>query len=236
MTDTNDHSGLPPVPDDEWLAAEVALGVLVGAERAQAAQRMAREPGFAARVAAWDGRLAPWSSEIAEVVPPPQVWEAIAAQLPAAAVPRAGLWQSLALWRGLALASGALAAACVAALLYFGTATPSPPPLVAAIAGGGKPVFVATVDRRRATVAVVPAGFSADATRVPELWLIPAGGKPLPLGVLHADRPISLSIPPALMGQTAGGAVLAVSLEPPGGSPTGAPTGPVIGTGKLTSL
>ena len=31
-------------------------------------------------------------------------------------------------------------------------------------------------------------------------------------------------------------AVLAVSLEPPGGSPTGLPTGPVIGTGKLTSL
>jgi anti-sigma-K factor RskA len=31
-------------------------------------------------------------------------------------------------------------------------------------------------------------------------------------------------------------AVLAVSLEPPGGSPTGAPTGPVIATGKLTNL
>jgi len=30
--------------------------------------------------------------------------------------------------------------------------------------------------------------------------------------------------------------VLAVSLEPPGGSTTGLPTGPVIATGKLTSL
>jgi len=27
-----------------------------------------------------------------------------------------------------------------------------------------------------------------------------------------------------------------VSLEPPGGSPTGQPTGPVIATGKLTNL
>ncbi len=31
-------------------------------------------------------------------------------------------------------------------------------------------------------------------------------------------------------------AVLAVSLEPQGGSPTGQPTGPVIASGKLTLL
>jgi anti-sigma-K factor RskA len=31
-------------------------------------------------------------------------------------------------------------------------------------------------------------------------------------------------------------ATLAVSLEPPGGSPTGQPTGPVIASGKLTNL
>jgi anti-sigma-K factor RskA len=31
-------------------------------------------------------------------------------------------------------------------------------------------------------------------------------------------------------------ATLAVSLEPPGGSPSGLPTGPVIASGKLTRL
>jgi anti-sigma-K factor RskA len=31
-------------------------------------------------------------------------------------------------------------------------------------------------------------------------------------------------------------ATLAVSMEPPGGSPTGQPTGPVIASGTLTSL
>jgi anti-sigma-K factor RskA len=31
-------------------------------------------------------------------------------------------------------------------------------------------------------------------------------------------------------------ATLAVSSEPPGGSPTGLPTGPVIASGKLTKL
>jgi len=32
------------------------------------------------------------------------------------------------------------------------------------------------------------------------------------------------------------GGTLAISLEPAGGSPTGAPTGPVIATGKLSLL
>ena len=54
--------------------------------------------------------------------------------------------------------------------------------------------------------------------------------------MLRADRAVTIAIPSDLVGMTVSNAVLAVSLEPPGGSPTGAPTGPVIATGKLTSL
>jgi anti-sigma-K factor RskA len=71
---------------------------------------------------------------------------------------------------------------------------------------------------------------------VPELWLIPADGKPRSLGLLRADRAVTITIPPNLMGQIVSNAVLAVSLEPLGGSPTGQPTGPVIASGKLTTL
>ena len=92
------------------------------------------------------------------------------------------------------------------------------------------------MDGKRGTIAVVPAAFSADATRVPELWLIPADGKPRPLGLLRADSAVTITIPAELAAQTVSNAVLAVSLEPPGGSPTGLPTGPVIATGKLTNL
>jgi anti-sigma-K factor RskA len=53
---------------------------------------------------------------------------------------------------------------------------------------------------------------------------------------LSADRAITLTLPPALAALAKDNAVLAVSLEPPGGSPTGAPTGPVIASGKLTNL
>lgn len=232
MSETFDHSGMPA---DELLAAEVALGVLTGNERARAEQRRMREPAFDAMVLAWEERLAPWAAEIDEAAPPPHVWDNIAAGLPPQDVARPGLWQSLAFWRGLALAGGALAAACLAALIYLGALSPSPP-LVAAIDGGGRHHFVATVDTGRGTIAVVPAAFAADPTRVPELWLVPPGGKPQPLGLLRADRTVTITIPAALIPHTTSNAVLAVSLEPPGGSPTGQPTGPVIATGKLTTL
>ena len=231
MSDVIDHNGLP---EDEWLAAELALGVLAGTERAKAQTRRARDHRFAAQVAAWEERLAPWAAEIEEVAPPPHVWDAIAAALPGQTPARAGLWQSLAFWRGFALAS-ALAAACLGAFIYLG-AINREQPLIATIEGGGHRAFVATIDARRGTVAVVPAAFSADATRVPELWLIPADGKPRPLGLLRADRTVTIAIPANLAAETVRDAVLAVSLEPPGGSPTGLPTGPVIATGKLTSL
>lgn len=229
MSDMTDQ-----MPEDELLAAELALGVLAGAERAAAEQRVAREPGFARMVSAWEERLAPWAAEIDEVAAPPAVWDRIAATLPAEKQ-SAGWWQNIAFWRGLSLATGALAAACLGALIYLGNA-PQKAPLIAALEGGGHRHFVATIDMRSGSIAVQPAAFSADATREPELWLIPADGKPRPLGMLRADRAVSITIPADLAALTVSNAVLAVSLEPPGGSPTGQPTGPVIATGKLTSL
>jgi anti-sigma-K factor RskA len=230
MSDTFDHSA---THDDDLLAAEYALGVLAGTERAAAEQRVAREPAFARLVTDWEQRLAPWAAEIAEVAPPPQLWDRIAGALPAQ-TQAGGLWQSIAFWRGLSFAAGALAAACLAALIYLGPFTQQP--LVAAIEGGGHRHFVATIDTRRGTVAVVPAAFSADATRVPELWLVPPDGKPRAVGLLRADQTVTLTLPPELAALAKDDAVLAVSLEPPGGSTTGLPTGPVIATGKLTSL
>jgi anti-sigma-K factor RskA len=231
MSDTFDHNAMN---DDDLLAAEYALGVLAGAERAAAEQRVAREPAFARLVTDWAQRLAPWAAEIAEVAPPAQLWDRIADALPAQ-TQAGGLWQSITFWRGLSFAAGALAAACLAALIYLGAFTQQQP-LVAAIEGGGNRQFVATIDTRRGTVAVVPAAFSADATRVPELWLIPPDGRPRSVGLLRPDQTVTLTLPPELAALAKDDAVLAVSLEPPGGSTTGLPTGPVIATGKLTSL
>ena len=229
MTDIGDHDAFSA---DELQAAEYALGVLTGTDREAAALRVAREPAFAALVAAWEERLAPWAAEIPELPPPPQVWERIAAALPSEPQQRAGFWQSLVFWRSFGMVS-ALAAACLAVLLYLSAGSQQ---FVASLDGEGQHIFVAAVDVRRATVMVMPVAYRPDPVRVPELWLIPSGGKPLPLGVLTADRATQIAIPPAFADQASRDAVLAVSLEPPGGSPTGQPTGPIIGSGKLTNL
>lgn len=232
MSDTRDH--IDP-PDDDTLAAEYVLGVLDNRARAATERRIARERGFASLVEAWHARLVPWADDIAPVQPPLDVWNRISAALPAERPARQGLWGSLMLWRWLTAGAGALALASLFALFVVINQS-SQPPLMAAIDGGGRHHFVATVDSGRATIAIVPAAFTADPARVPELWLIAPNDKPRSLGVVRADATTTIAIPGALRALATGQAVLAISLEPPGGSTTGAPTGPVIAQGKLTAL
>jgi len=68
-----------------------------------------------------------------------------------------------------------------------------------------------------------------------ELWALPKGGKPKSLGVLSGARAV-LQLGASADRSLADVPMLAVSLEPTGGSPTGLPTGPVIAAGKLTNL
>jgi anti-sigma-K factor RskA len=96
---------------------------------------------------------------------------------------------------------------------------------------------VAAVTATGGSLVVVPASLLTNDPRAIELWIIPAGqSRPRSLGLIQSGEPIRLDLPPDLAGAATAGATLAVSLEPPGGSPTGQPTGPVIASGKLTSL
>jgi len=230
MSDVHDHSDFS---GDELLAAEYALGVLAGPDRAAAERRMARDRAFAAMVAAWEQRFAPWVAEMTEVAPPPDLWDRITAELPAAPAQRAGFWNSLAFWRGFAIAS-ALAAACLAVLVYFGVITQQPP-LIATVKSGDRPLFVATIDPKRHAISVVPVDFIPDPTRFPELWLIGGDGKPLAVGRLRADSTVVIALPAALADEAKSNAVLAVSLEPPD-APLDKPTSAPIGQGILTNL
>jgi anti-sigma-K factor RskA len=102
---------------------------------------------------------------------------------------------------------------------------------------GGQPNFVAAVTATSNTLVIVPAALLANDRRSYELWLIPSGEtRPRSLGLVQPGQPIRLDIPAGLAGRITQDATLAVSLEPPGGSPTGQPTGPVIAAGKLTNL
>jgi anti-sigma-K factor RskA len=231
MSDVDHHSDFS---GDELLAAEYALGVLTGSERTAAERRIARDRAFAALVAAWEQRLAPWAVEITEIAPPPHVWDRIAAELPGERPQRAGIWQSLTFWHGFGIAS-AFAAACLAAFVYFGGITQQSP-LIATVESGGRPLFVATIDAKRSTITVVPAEYVPDPIRIPELWLLHPGETPRAIGPLRADRSVVIALPPALAAEAKSNVTLAVSLEPPGAPTNNGPTGPVIGQGTLTNL
>jgi anti-sigma-K factor RskA len=224
---------------DKLVAAEYALGVLGAAERRQAQQRMAHDQAFANEVAFWEERLGAFADAVAPVAPPDRTWTRIARAIRARdpSAPHESLWQSLTFWRSFAIGSAALAAASIGALTFIEISPLPRAPMLATLgASSGQPNFVAAVNAGGTSLLVVPAALLTSDQRARELWLIPAGDKPHSLGLIEPGRPVRLDVPRDLVTRITADAALAVSMEPPGGSPTGQPTGPVIASGKLTSL
>jgi len=218
----------------QLLAAEYVLGVLDAAQRDDAKRLLVQDPAFAAEVTFWEERLGGLTSAVTPVVPPAHVWNRINTALAPAARP-GGLWNSLRFWRWSAFASAALAAASLA-VVYFAVVSSPRGALVATLDASGQTGFVAATDPDRNSITIVPASLATTEQRVLELWVIVPGDQPRSLGVIEAGRPVRVSVPPSLTAHMQVDAALAVSLEPPGGSPTGLPTGPVIASGKLTNL
>src|SRR5262249_13811291 len=212
-------NSVPETEDDRLTAAEYVLGVLGAPERREVEQRIARDQVFAREVALWEERLGGLAEGIPAGAPRASAWARIEAALDQAgrrAEGRGGLWQSLRFWRGLALVTSALAAACLAALIYVGAISPPRAPLVAQLgAEGGKTGFVAAVNSGDGTLIIAPAALlSAEEQKAMELWLIPPGDKPHSLGLIDPSRPVTIKVPQDLLARVNKEAVLAVSLEP----------------------
>lgn len=229
--------------DEDLLAAELALGLLDEPERSRAEARLGADRHFAALVEEWRVRLEPMLASSPEV-PPERVWEAIRSRLPANddALPAASQ-AALRRWRVTGIVASAIAASL--ALLLVTRDPLQPPPTVAPEAP--PPMLVATLQSEETpalvTIAVDPGGRLVltpvrlpTEDRVPELWVIPEDGTPRSLGVIQAGGPSSVPLPPAYRSFVRQGATFAISREPPGGSPTGAPTGPVVASGKITAV
>jgi anti-sigma-K factor RskA len=226
---TPDSADGPPV------AGEYVLGVLNAAERRAFEARMAQEPALRAEVEYWERRLGVLASELKPIDPPPRVW----ANIESALSPRpaeSGFWQHLPFWRWAAIGSAAVAAASLIALVYIARVSTANEPLVATLQAGGQSRFVAAVDSGGKGLTIVPAALPDLGQRALELWLIAPGDHPRSLGLIEPGRPVHIDLPSELIERVRPAATLAVSSEPPGGSPTGLPTGPVIASGKLTNL
>lgn len=221
-------------------AGEYVLGLLSAAERRAFEAEMAAFPALRDEVMAWDEDMIPLADGFAEEAPPSHVKAALDARLFGVEQKR-GFWSSLALWRGLAVVS--IATAAVFALMTT-VEMPQPP----APAGGAAPDYVsqlagdesglqlaAAFDAGRGVLQINRVAGDAAPGRTLELWLIEGDNPPVSLGLLPAERRGQIRVPPDLAPRFRN-AVLAVSDEPPGGSPTGTPTGAVLATGPVTML
>ncbi|MFI4966632.1 MAG: anti-sigma factor domain-containing protein [Caulobacterales bacterium] len=238
-------SEAPDLTETEAFAAEHALGVLTSAERRQAEARMAAEPEFAARVEAWRERLAPMAGALTAVPPPHALWSRIERSLEAN---DNNAVKGVRFWRGATAGSLALAAASIAAAVLLLNRPPvvihPPPPgqlLDASLvsqSGAPVPLFVAAYDpSRKALIVTSLVTPGNDPAHVHELWVIPADGKPRPLGIIEPGKTKAMPMPDNLLPSLAVGSALAVSVEPPGGSPKiDAPSGPIAAVGKLTQI
>jgi anti-sigma-K factor RskA len=199
--------------EDDALAAEYVLGVLALRDRASVEARMKADPVFAGLVAAWEERLSPLNDEY-DAAPAPNLLPRIEARLFPKASRRAGL--GVLRWlAGLAVA---------ASLVLVAVATLSPPQqiLVATLATSDARLSYEVRSFGDTLQVTRVAGVPAVEGQVHELWLIAPDASPVSLGLLEAETlTVRYPVPPA-------GWTLAVSIEPAGGSPTGAPTGPVI--------
>jgi anti-sigma-K factor RskA len=220
----------------DHLAAEYVSGSLRGPARRRFEALLPAHPGLRAAVREWQSRLMPLTVSIEPRKPPAAVWKRIEARIGGANPPpaRTSWWSQLALWRGVS-AFASIAAIGLAVLLS--SPGPAQPPVVVVLsatgAAGGAVVpasFVASISGDgRALVTRPLVNVSLQADRALELWALPGSGGPRSLGLISASGATVVKKGKVLEGATG----LAVSLEPAGGSPTGAPTGPVLYVGKL---
>ena len=218
------------------LAAEYAAGLLRGAARRRFEALLPAHASLRAALRDWQQRLMPLAAQVPEQAPPPRVWRRIEAKIApavgvAAQAQRSGSAR-LAFWRG--LSAFATVAAIGLAVLLANPRAQAPIVVVLSAADGeaGAPaLFVASFSADGRAVSTRPLqSVSVEPGRALELWAVPAKGAPRSLGLISAQGTSVVKRTRILKDTTA----LAVSLEPTGGSPTGAPTGPILYVGKLT--
>jgi anti-sigma-K factor RskA len=216
-------SAAGPEEDDlSALAGEAALGLLDAATLAELRRRDGR---FEDAMRAWQARLMPLAEDLAPVAPPAGAWRAIEAAISPPTAKRTGFWLGF----GLGATAIAVAAAVLLAVLPRGAAPGQTAVATMNLKTGGTFVATAQATANGVVMVVTPAGVTVPAGKSDELWLILPNQKPRALGLLTGGAAVAMNLPAAQIAGKLAEVTLAVSVEPPGGSPTGVATGPVIG-------
>ncbi|RVH01061.1 anti-sigma factor [Sinorhizobium meliloti] len=239
MTPAEEHEREPG--GDEMFAAEYVLGVLSANERQIATRRIATDAEFSRTVDQWEERLSPLGLSYAEIEPPAAVKHALDQRLfgaePQPISVLSGLWQSLAVWRGLAAAAlVALAFVVVHSILRPPAEAPDFQ-LVASLAADDTDVrYLAVYDPVHSRIGLSHVSGARAPNRDFELWVIEAGQSPISAGIIPVGETVHLALQANVARLLEQDAAFAITVEPEGGSPTGQPTGPIVAAGDLKKI
>lgn len=225
---------------DELLAAEYALGTLPHGERVSLEKRILVEADLRSRVSWWNAQFVPMADEIEPVEAPLSVLRKVENRLFTSSSSGASWWNSLGFWRGLSVAS--IAGLIVVGGLYANN--PATPPsdapgnvYVAQMAGENSDLrIVAFYDDSAKKLRLKRTAGEAAQSRDFELWIIAGSENPVSMGVLPDEAVYEVDVPEELQAAMASDAVLAITDEPDGGSPSGNPTGAVLAAGPVQEI
>ena len=221
----------------DMLSAEYVLGTLKGAARSRFEQLLRQRTDLAQTLQWWESHMHLLADTVPANQPPKKVWQSIENRLFNKAEPDNSVW-----WKGLAFLSTAIAASFATFLVIQ-----SPKPLedtastAVALLATEKAEAGWLLDETKHSPTDIEikvlalSGLQIKPDNAFELWLLPADkSKPISLGLLPQQGSTVFKVPEDLIAQLATG-LLAVSLEPVGGSPTGQPTGAVLYQGRMTN-
>ena len=213
------------------LAADYAIGLMPPTARKRFEHLLQDDAPLRAELARWNTHLSQLTEPLVEQPVPDHVWQAIVARIepPTLHVPaRRPFWS----WVRLSALACSLLIALTVGLLYNRDSVQYKATLLSGTAQPGL-----SIEAHSDYLKVRPLELAAvDGGRSLELWAIPVEGKPVSLGLIPRDGDGRIVLSQSQQQLIRIPVVLAVSLEPQGGSPTGQPTGPVLYQGPLASL
>lgn len=213
------------------LAADYAIGLMPPTARKRFEHLLQDDAPLRAELARWNTHLSQLTEPLLEQPVPDHVWQAIVARIEPQTlhVPaRRPFWS----WVRLSALACSLLIALTVGLLYNRDSVQYKATLLSGTAQPGL-----SIEAHSDYLNVRPLELAAvDGGRSLELWAIPVEGKPVSLGLIPRDGDGRIVLSQSQQQLIRIPVVLAVSLEPQGGSPTGQPTGPVLYQGPLAAL
>jgi anti-sigma-K factor RskA len=227
------------------LAIDYVLGMAEGADHERALRLIETDGLFRALVTVWREKLGEMDRTAPEKAPVAMVWDDLEQALDmapkrAAAAPRPAanensifdsLWQNLGFWRPAAIAAGLAAVVLGGGLLREQARPPTQPVYVAVLQTGEGRAQAVVNAYADGTVTLVPIEtIGVPQGRILEVWTLQSREQgPVSIGRMDQARTLKLDL--KQLRRPDAGHLFEITVEPPGGSPTGRPTGPVLSKG-----